>query len=243
MILLKRSLFIIVFTIVFLAQGWHLKASDIWQLDDNLPEISDAEEIEIGKHIDDYIRHEFYLENDPELNEAVNKIMKRLVEVSERKTLPFTCTIIQSHAINAFSAPGGYIYVTYGLLKFAKTEDEVAGVISHEIAHASLRHISKLYREIKDALSRQDKGTDAITNILILNAHLYEFEEDADTTGVLYSYRAGFNPDGLLDFLERHLKILTHSRLFGMLSSNSTSTIYSRINHLKEYIPTLEKKK
>jgi predicted Zn-dependent protease len=243
MTLRKKSLFIITLTVIFFIQEAYLGADNIWQLDDNAPEMSDAKEIEIGKHIDDHIRRKCYLENDPELNDAVNKIMKRLVEVSERKTLPFTCTIIQSHAINAFSAPGGYIYLTYGLLKFTETEDEVAGIIGHEIAHASLKHISRLYCEIKEALSRQANGTDVFANLLILNTHLYEFEQDADTTGVLYAYKAGFNPNGLPDFLERHLDLLTHSRIFGIPGFSSTSTIHSRINHLREYIPTLEKEK
>lgn len=243
MIVRERWLFIITLMIILCTQERYLRAGNIWELDGNSSEISDDKEIEIGKHIDDHIRSRCYLESDPELNEAVNKIMKRLVEVSERKTLSFTCTIIQSHVINAFSAPGGYIYLTYGLLKFAETEDEVAGIIGHEIAHASLKHISKLYHEIKEALSREGNGTDTAASLLVLNTHLYEFEQDADTRGVFYAYKAGFNPNGLPDFLERHLSVLAHSRMLGIPGLSSTSTIHSRINHLREYIPTLGKEK
>ena len=162
--------------------------------------MSDADEIALGKEVDEYIRHQFYLRNDPELNKTLNDITQRLTAVSERKMLPFTCDIIQSYSINAFSAPGGHIYVTDSLLKFAETEDEVAGIIGHEVAHASLRHVSKLYSEFMEILSQRDKGTDSATTLLLFNCHLEEFEQEADTTGVLYAHKAGFDPNGLPDF-------------------------------------------
>lgn len=244
MVLSKKSLFtIIVFVVTFFTLGRCNLADTNWQLDNNSTDLSDAEEIELGKQVDKYIKNQFYLENDSELNKAVNNIAERLVAVSDRKELPFTCIILQSYFINAFSAPGGHIYLTYGLLKFAKTEDEVAGIIGHEIAHASLRHVSKLYHEIMEILSQQDKETDAITTLLLLNSHLEQFEQDADTVGVLYAQKAGYNPNGLPDFLERHLNLIIQKRMFGILGFSSSETITSRINHLREYIPTLEKEK
>ncbi len=245
MALPKRLLYIsIVSAAICFAIEWHCNADSDWQLDDSSPVISDEEEIELGKHVDEYIRHLFYLENDPEFNEVVNNIVQRVAAVSERNTLHFTCAILQSLTINAFSAPGGHIYLTYGLLKFAQTEDEVAGIVGHEVAHASLRHVSKLYHEVSETISRHEKGIDSATNLLLLNDHLEEFEQDADTTGVSYAQKAGFNPKGLLDFLERHLNVIIHKGMFGMFSisgSNSNFAINSRINHLKEYISALEK--
>lgn len=244
MTLLKKLLFIVFIPImIFFATEWNSIADDDWQMYDTSEEMSDAEEIELGKQVDEYIRHQFYLENDRELNIAVNNILQRLVSVSDRNTLPFASTILQSYSINAFSAPGGHIYLTYGLLKFAQTEDEVAGIIGHEVAHASLGHASKLYHEVMEILSHQDKGINSATNLLLLNSHLEEFEQDADTTGVLYAHKAGFNPNGLLDFLERHLNLIMHKRMFAMLGFGSTVTINARINHLREYISTLETEK
>src|SRR3989339_1468271 len=147
MVLIRKLLFIITIqTFIFFIQEWLALADDTWQLDDNSAEMSDDDEIELGKRVDEYIRRQFYFRNDPKLNKTINDIIQKLTAVSERKTLTFTCDIIQSHSINAFSAPGGHIFVTYGLLKFAETEDEVAGIIGHEGAHASLRQTSKLYR-------------------------------------------------------------------------------------------------
>lgn len=239
-----KLLFIIIIPVItFFASERLCRAGNDWHLNDTQTEMSDAEEIELGKQVDEYIRNQFYLENDPELNIVVNNILQRLVSVSDRNTLPFNSTILQSFSINAFSAPGGHIYLTYGLLKFARTEDEVAGVVGHEVAHASLRHASKLYREITEILSDQDKGTDTTTHLLLLNSHLEEFEQDADIKGVLYAYKAGFNPNGLLNFLERHLDLIKFKRMFGMSGFGSTVTITARINHLREYISTLEKEK
>src|SRR3990167_5874656 len=240
MVLTGKLLFIIIIpAIVLFMQSRLALADDTWQLDDNSAEMSDADEIALGKRVDEYIRHQFYLRNDPERNKALNDITQRLTSVSERKTLPFTCDIIQSYSINAFSAPGGHIYVTEGLLKFAETEDEVAGIIGHEVAHASLRHASKLYREFTGILSQRDKGTDFAETLLLFNCHLEEFEQEADTTGVLYAYKAGFNPNGLSDFLERHLNLLIRNGVFGLLRFSSFTTISARIDHMRKYIPSL----
>jgi predicted Zn-dependent protease len=239
MVLTRKLLFIITINaVVLFIQEWLTIADDNWQLDDSA-ELSDTEEIELGKRVDEYIQHQFYLRNDPELNKELADIIKKLTVVSERKELPFTCDIIQSYSINAFSAPGGHIYVTEGLLKFAETEDEVAGIIGHEVAHASLRHASKLYREFVEILSRRHKGTDSAETLLLFNCHLEEFEQEADTAGVLYAHKAGFNPNGLPDFLERHLNLLIQNGVLGFLRFGSITTISSRIDHLREYISSL----
>ena len=241
MVLIRKLLFIITIqTSIFFIQEWCALADDTWQLDDNSAEMSDADEIALGKEVDEYIRHQFYLRNDPELNKTLNDITQRLTAVSERKMLPFTCDIIQSYSINAFSAPGGHIYVTDSLLKFAETEDEVAGIIGHEVAHASLRHVSKLYSEFMEILSQRDKGTDSATTLLLFNCHLEEFEQEADTTGVLYAHKAGFDPNGLPDFLERHLNLLIKNGVFGLLRFGPFTTISSRINHMRKYISSLK---
>lgn len=242
MVLSKRLfLNIAIPAIIFFFTARFSAADDDWHLNDTPAERSDAEEIELGKQVDEYIRHQFYLEDDPDFNEAVNNIIQKVVAVSDRNTLPFTCTILQSLSINAFSAPGGHIYLTYGLLKFAQTEDEVAGIVGHEVAHVCLRHASKLYHEVMEINSHQEEGLHSTAKLLLLHSHLEEFEQDADTKGILYAQKAGFNPKGLLDFLERHLNFMMHRRLFGMLDSGFTLKITARLNHLRECLSNLEK--
>jgi len=117
----------------------------------------------------------------------------------------------------------------------------MAGIIGHEIAHASLRHVSKLYHEVMGYISNRGNGTDTTAVLLLLNNRLEEFEQDADTMGVFYTYKAGFDPNGLPDFLERHLDFLINNGIFSLLRFDSYITISVRINHLREYISTLIK--
>ena len=116
----------------------------------------------------------------------------------------------------------------------------MAGIIGHEVAHASLRHVSKLYSEFMEILSKLDNGTDAAATLLLFNCHLEEFEQEADTTGVLYAHKAGFNPNGLPDFLERHLNLLIQNGVFGFLRFGSYTTISARIDHLRAYVSSLK---
>ncbi len=226
---------------VFFTQQWTVLADDSWQLDDSA-ELSDAGEIELGNRVHEYILHQFSLRNDPELSKTLNEITRRLAAASDRKAIPFTCNIIQSYSVNAFSAPGGHLYVTEGLLKFAKTEDEVAGIIGHEVAHIALKHASRLYKEFMEIMAQRDDRTDSTAPLLLFNCHLEEFEEEADAMGVLYAHKAGFNPNGLPDFLERHLDSMIQDGVFGLLRFSDIVTISSRINRMRDSISSLASK-
>ncbi|MCF6158744.1 MAG: hypothetical protein E3K32_09270 [wastewater metagenome] len=238
--LLKKLFTIGLCITIFFISSYSGFADDTWHLHDNEPEMSDDEEIELGKRVDEYIKKRFHLCTDTELNKRVNNITQKLVLLSDRKTLPYTCTIIESFSVNAFSAPGGYIYLTYGLLEFAENEDELAGIIGHEIAHASLKHVARLYHDVIEIFSHKDNGTSTDGN-LILHTHLKEFEQEADSLGVFYACRAGFNPDGLPDFLERHLNFMSHHGALSILNFGFFVTVNTRINLLREYILTLKK--
>ena len=218
-------------------------AHDEWRLNDDRTEMSDAEEIEMGKQAAACIKSNFYFETEAEINARVNALVQRLVAVCDRKTLPFTFTIIDSCSINAFSTIGGHIYLTCGLLRFAETEDEVAGILGHEVAHASLRHASKLYCEVMKNYGQKMKNNAAVANLLLQNSHLEEFEVDADAVGVLYAQKAGFDPSGLPNFLERHLDAILQSKIIGVPGFSIITMINLRVNRLREYIATLGEKK
>lgn len=239
---IKAALWFFAFFAITTVAEYGIFAHDDWHLNNGQVEMSDAEEIEMGNQADVYIKNNFYFETEQEINTRVNAIVQRLVAVCDRKTLPFTCNIIDSYSINAFSAPGGRIYLTCGLLRFAETEDEIAGIIGHEIAHASLRHAAKLYYEVMKIYG-QNRENNAATDPLLLNNHLEEFEVDADTVGVLYAQKAGFNPQGLPNFLERQLDFILQSKMFGVSGFSAITTINFRINRLRGYLSTLEGKK
>ncbi|MDR4509520.1 MAG: M48 family metalloprotease [Candidatus Brocadiaceae bacterium] len=238
----KLFFLIVIFGIICICYEYNNSiADDNWSISGGMPEeIGEAEEIELGKKVDEFISHQFYIDKDPELNKVINDIAQKIFTVSERKTLPFRCNILQSHSVNAFSSPGGHIYITYGLLEFTKTKDEVAGIIGHEVAHASLMHVSKLYHEINELVSHQEKKADSVIGFLLLNSHLEEFEHEADIAGALYAYKAGFDPNGLPDFLERHLIFTAHNGPINFRSFDVYKSIDARIHHLREYVSSLE---
>ena len=89
----------------------------------------------------------------------------------------------------------------------------------------------------------QNRENNAASDLLLLNNHLEEFEVDADTVGVLYAQKAGFNPQGLPNFLERQLDFILQSKMFGVSGFSAITTINFRVNRLREYISTLGEKK
>ena len=83
--------------------------------------------------------------NDPELQQYVSDIGLRLAKLSERPNLPWQFTVVDQPAINAFALPGGFIYITRGILPFLDDEAELAGVLGHEIGHVTARHSAQQY--------------------------------------------------------------------------------------------------
>ena len=107
--------------------------------------ISEAEEIALGRQGDSEIRREMGVYADDELQRYVSGIGQRIAGVSHRPTLPWTFTVVDVPAVNAFALPGGYIYVTRGLLAHLSDESELAGVLGHEVGHVTARHASQQY--------------------------------------------------------------------------------------------------
>lgn len=184
--------------------------------------ITRDEEIQIGKEACAEVEKEYKLCEDKELLDKVDRIGKTIAAVSEDPTLPWTFKVVVSDEVNAFTLPGGFIYITTGLLSFVRTDDELAGVIAHEIAHAAHHHFIKLAE--KQAKTEKQlapfllaallgtKGTDlenvylGLQLVEIAKMHSYgqELEEEADLTGAKYLILTKkYNPSGLLTFLQR----------------------------------------
>ena len=152
--------------------------------------------------------------DDPALVRYVDSIGQFLAAASHAPRVGYTFTVLDSPVVNAFALPGGYVYVTRGLLALADNEAEVAGVLAHEIAHITARHGSK----------RQSKGTLAGLGLTILgavtdnpalvdlgrvgahavlSAYSRKEEHEADEIGVRYLSRAGFDPGAMSSFLAK----------------------------------------
>src|SRR5690348_11208308 len=107
--------------------------------------MSEAQEISAGQEADAQVKKEMGLYNDPNLQEYVSSIGLKLAQVSERPSLPWHYSVVDVPAINAFALPGGYIYITRGILPFLDNEAQLAGVMGHEIGHVTARHASQQY--------------------------------------------------------------------------------------------------
>ncbi len=174
--------------------------------------MSSKEEDLIGKQEHDKIIKQYGIYNDSVLGNYINSLGNFLVSTSELSNKKFTFTILDSPIVNAFALPGGYIYLTRGLLALCDNEAQLAGVISHEIGHVTARHSARRYTKtigtnlILNILSTLTKNQIA-SNLLGQTAGLYLLsysrtqEYEADKLALRYMTRAGFETTQMATFL------------------------------------------
>ena len=177
--------------------------------------ISEEKEIAIGKQYSTEIDRQAKLLNDPVINEYVNRVAQNVVRNSDLK-IPLTVKVIDSPELNAFALPGGFLYVNTGLILAAEEEDQVAGVMAHEIAHVAARHWAS--QMTKMTLLQYSMlpvmifvpmsypvymGVMEAMNFGVPIAFL-KFnrgaESEADYLGIQYMYKAGYDPNSYVAF-------------------------------------------
>ena len=183
-------------------------------------------------------------------NRYINLVGKTIAEVSDRPTLDFHFALLNSQEQNAFAAPGGYIFITVGLLKTLKNEAELAGVLAHEVAHITKQHMLETIRrgavlgsvsELSLTAMKQDpkmfsNAIDQMTELLFTKGLDKDKEFEADVVGVEYAYRAGYNPEGLRDYLQTLAKEEGHAESKFFTTHPSTTERISKIDVLlKDY--------
>lgn len=153
---------------------------------------------------------------DPEQLARVQRIGAQVAKVSDRQDLPYQFGVIQDKTLNAFTLPGGTIYVNSGLAEKAG-DDELAAVLGHEVGHAAARHAAKhLQADLGFALLIHAAGAagagegavevaDSLYG-LFSNGYSRRDELEADRLGMKYSARAGYDPGGMITFFEKMLK-------------------------------------
>lgn len=150
--------------------------------------------------------------NNPALAAYVNEVGQRVARNTERPEVRYTFTLLDSPVVNAFALPGGYVYVTRGLLAVANDEAELAGVLGHEIGHVTARHQAARYSQglltsLGAAVIGAAVGDDGVTKALGLGNNLYmssysrDQESQADDLGIRYLSRAGYDTFAVSDFL------------------------------------------
>ncbi len=171
-------------------------------------------EQKLGKKLSEDIEKKHDLVEDSQKNLLIRQIGNKLAKVSELKGMNYHFRILNIEGPNAFSIPGGYVYVTYDLFDFIQSDDELAGILAHEIAHVIHNHALKQTRDnTKFTLltilavlltGEPDVGVlGKLTTITLLNQYSREYEEEADLTATDLLIKTGYNPVGFLTFLER----------------------------------------
>lgn len=173
--------------------------------------VSEAQEAAMGKEADDQF-HGLYGEfADAKVQSYVESVARPLAAVSERPNLPWTFRVVDDPQVNAFALPGGYIYVTRGILAHMNSEAELAGVLGHEIGHVTARHSASAQSKqllgmvglgvgmVLSPTLRQ--GGDALSGALGLVFLKFgrDQESQADGLGLRYIVRKDYDPGKMLD--------------------------------------------
>ena len=116
--------------------------------------MSESQEIALGQQMDAEVRREMGVYDDPELQRYVESVGMKLARASQRPELPWHFTVVDEPAVNAFALPGGYIYVTRGILPFLNDEAQLAGVLGHEVGHVTARHSAQQYTKAHERRRR-----------------------------------------------------------------------------------------
>jgi Zn-dependent protease with chaperone function len=194
--------------------GW----SERWPLE---------EERKVGKDVAKEVDEAYGLLDWPEQTERIKHIVERLARASDRPAVEYDVAILDTSIPNAMAITGGYIRVTRGLLEMVQSDDELAGVLGHEMAHNTLFHglrqaerdsdwqklemIALLGVLVGAGLSGDPsvlQTLDVITlsmfaRIGVLSSYSRRYEHEADWTGLRYAHDAGYDPTGFYTFMER----------------------------------------
>ncbi len=192
--------------------------------------LSEADEIRLGIQTDRQLTQMYGVYADPELGSYIEQLGGQLARLSHRPRLDYSFKLTDTPVINAFAVPGGFIYITRGILAYLNSEAELAGVIGHEIGHIAARHSARQYTRIQLAQLGLGLGT-MISERFARFAGVAELglgllflkfsrdqEKQADELGVEYAAKAGYDAREMANFF-RTLDRMTPDEQKGDLPS------------------------
>jgi len=183
--------------------------------------------------------------NDNNLKNYIQQVCNTVSKSAERRDIPYSVTVFDDDEVNAFATPGGFIYITIGLLKKIDRESELSAVIGHEIAHIDKKHLlkritleDKAVKTVLNTVGNKALNEEAIkliarvgVNLLFLPfAHSNEYE--ADKFGTLYSQSSGYNAFGMIGLLETIKKMEGKSSKFNIYLTHPQTN--SRITEVEK---------
>lgn len=181
--------------------------------------ISEAQEIQMGQQTDVSIRQEYGIYRDQALNAYLDGIGKRMAPVSHRPQLPYHFSVLDTPVENAFAAPGGYIYVTRGMMALMEDEAALAGIVGHEMGHVNARHTARaMSRQIMlmggvlvASVLSEDLARIAPLAMVGMQVLLLKYSRDdeyqADSLGVQYSRKIGYAPGRVIPLFTQFLRM------------------------------------
>ncbi len=230
------------------AQGGDL----VQLLSQSLEQIDEPREIQIGQQLAAVLLGSKPLYPDMALQRYVNQLGRWISLQSSRPDLPWTFAVLDDPGFNAFATPGGYVFVTKGLLDRVADEGELAGILAHEITHVTAKHhliaMNKAARaglltQVIGSQLKNDLGGLVSSQLLALGRNMYtkgldqQDEFDADRSGVALATRAGFDPYGLVAVLQQLRTAAPDDALFA-LSLSTHPPAQTRLNQLEQAMGT-----
>jgi predicted Zn-dependent protease len=205
---------------------------------------STEKEVKIGKSLAYQIDKKYKTTEDILLIKRVKDIGERIVKVCDRKEIEYHFKVIEEKQVNAFALPGGFVYVNTALLKKVSSDDELAGVLAHEVAHIVARHgIKKLQAMMGYTLLRIATASTSAQNLgrgldlaflYLLSGYSQEDELLADRLAVTYMIRAGYNPEAMISFLHKLYELQKRSPLRPKSYLRTHPYISQRIKAIKQ---------
>lgn len=171
--------------------------------------MSEENEVVLGKQNHEQILKQYKVYENPKLQQYINEVGQKLASQSHRSHLDFYFTLLDSPEVNAFALPGGYIYITRGIMAYMNNEEQLAGVLGHEIGHVTARHgvrqhgaqtaagIIGLIATIATGSRQVAQASNQLGGALI-SGYGRNHELEADRLGAEYLARTDYDPEKML---------------------------------------------
>jgi len=190
--------------------------------------LSESDEIKLGQQSDPSIVQMYGVYEDAELQKYLDDLGQKMVKISHRSQLAFDFKLMDSPVINAFAVPGGFVYITRGIMAYLNSEAELAGVVGHEIGHVTARHSAKQYSTAQIANLGLGLGTVLAPEFaqyagvaaqgigLLFLKFGRDDERQSDDLGVEYSMKVGYDAREMANFFKTLDKMSAQSSQGGL---------------------------